>query len=142
LSNPCKISIGLGLHHLHQDFSFRLCPLGLESAAGLSTTKIFPVRSLGFGAEFSLHRTRSGLPPKPSVSYSWVVSRPSFLCSQFGCQCCLYLSCYLCQSFLQGGFYLFVGLQFCTWCRSSVPAGFSIPAPPLARNLLSSFHYH
>jgi hypothetical protein len=92
LSNPCKISTSLGLHHLHQDFSFRLCPLGLESAAGLRTTKIFPVRPLGFGAEFSLHRTRSILPPKPSVSCPWAVSRSSFLCSQFGCQCCLYLN--------------------------------------------------
>jgi hypothetical protein len=32
------------------------------------------------------------LPPKPSVSYSSVVSRSNFLFSQFGCQCCPYLS--------------------------------------------------
>jgi hypothetical protein len=52
--------------------------------------RFFPVRSLGFGAEFSLRRTRSVLPPKPSISCSWAVCQSSFLCSRFGCQCCLY----------------------------------------------------
>jgi hypothetical protein len=82
LSNPCKISTGLGLHHLHQDYSFHLC---LRSVLNLlparAPQRLSPVRSLGFGAEFSLRRTRSIFLPKPSVSWSWAVSRSSFLCS-------------------------------------------------------------